>query len=582
MTGALVYLQVTSLRNAVWHRLRRLRQPRYLAATLVGAAYFYLFFFRAAWRHTAGANPAAMSVNLGLSVGLVTLIVLMVGRILYAWIFAAGRAALAFTEAEVVFLFPAPVSRRALVHFKLLKSQMRVLVSALLFSVLFNRFGTAGGTVWTHAAGWWILFSTLELHGIAAAFTRDRLLDLGLSPARRRALLGGAVLAAGAAAWWWARNRLPAPTAAERADPAALLGYLQGLTALPPVSWLLAPFRWVAGPFLAADAGSFLRALGPALLVLAAHYVWVIRSEVAFEEASLDLARRRAERAEARHGGRVNRPARRHREPFALAPHGPAPVAFLWRNLIAAGPWFHPRNGLLLAALVLGGTAWLAADPSRRPWLKAVITGAPIIGVWALVAGPMFMRREARLLMERLDVVKTLPLRGWQVVLGEMLSPIVLLTAVEWLVVAATAVAAGAVSGEAGSGVVVFGLGALGVGLLVPPVAGLLVAISLAATLCFPGWMPEGGQRAGGMEALGQRLIFSGGYLVVFLAALLPAGFAALLPFLAVRWWYGSNEAGLLAAAGVAGGVLFGELAGVVWWLGDRYERFDLSLDMPQ
>jgi hypothetical protein len=49
-----------------------------------------------------------------------------------------------------------------------------------------------------------------------------------------------------------------------------------------------------------------------------------------------------------------------------------------------------------------------------------------------------------------------------------------------------------------------------------------------------------------------------------------------------VRWWYGSDAAGLLAAAGVAGGVLFGEFAGVIWWLGDRYERFDLSRDMPQ
>ena len=578
MTGALLYLQFTSLRNAAARRLRRLRQPRYLAATLVGAAYFYFFFFRRAWRPPGGPNAAVMPVDLGLSIGLVVLAALMAVRLAHAWIFASGRAALAFTEAEVAFLFPAPVSRRVLVHFKLLKSQMRILASALLFGALFNRFGGAGGNYWTHAAGWWILFSTLELHGIAAAFTRDRLLDLGLNPARRRVLLGGAVLAAGAAAWWWARGHVPAPTAAARADPAALVRYLLGLLELPPATWLLAPFRWLAGPFLASDGASFLRALGPALLVLAAHYVWVVRSEVAFEEASLDLARRRAERSEARHGTRTNRPIRRRREPFVLAPLGPAPVAFLWRNLIAAGPWFHPRNGLLLAAVVLGGIGWLAADLVLRPALKVVSGTAPVVGIWALVVGPMLMRREARLLMERLDVVKTLPLRGWQVVLGEMLAPIVLLTAVEWLVVAATALSAGGF----GSAVAVFGFGALGVGLLVPPVAGLMVAISLAATLCFPGWISEGGQRAGGMEALGQRLIFSGGYLVVFLAALLPASLAGLVPFLVVRWWSGLAAPALLAAAAAAGAVLLGEFAVVVWWLGDRYERFDLSRELPQ
>ena len=59
MSGALLYLQVTSLRNAVWRRVRRLRQPRYLIASLVGAAYFYFFFFRGAWRHAGGPGPAA-------------------------------------------------------------------------------------------------------------------------------------------------------------------------------------------------------------------------------------------------------------------------------------------------------------------------------------------------------------------------------------------------------------------------------------------------------------------------------------------------------------------------------------------
>jgi hypothetical protein len=153
---------------------------------------------------------------------------------------------------------------------------------------------------------------------------------------------------------------------------------------------------------------------------------------------------------------------------------------------------------------------------------------------------------------------------------------------VEWLVVAVTALSAGAVSGEVGLTAVILGLGAVGVGLLVPPVAGLMVAISLAGTLCFPGWISEGGQRSGGMEALGQRLIFFGGYLVVFLVALLPAALAGFLPYLVVRWWSGLDAPALLAAVVAAGAVLLGEFAVVVWWLGDRYERFDLSREMPQ
>jgi hypothetical protein len=38
----------------------------------------------------------------------------------------------------------------------------------------------------------------------------------------------------------------------------------------------------------------------------------------------------------------------------------------------------------------------------------------------------------------------------------------------------------------------------------------------------------------------------------------------------------------LLAGAVAASLVLIGELAAVVWWLGGRYERFDLSTELPQ
>jgi hypothetical protein len=585
MIGALLYLQLTSLRNAAWRRLKRLRQPRYFFATLVGLAYFYFLFFRRAAASGGPRGPGVMPVDLGLSVGLLTMVLLMAGRMIYAWVFSAERAALAFTEAEVAFLFPAPVSRRVLVHFKLLKSQLGILFSALLLAVLFNRFSALGGNVWTHATGWWILFSTLDLHGIAASFTRERLLDLGLNPARRRALLGGVLLAVGVAAWWWARRHVPAPTAADRADPAAMLRYAQGLLARPPLPWVLAPFRWVLGPLFASGWAAFLRALGPALLVLAAHYAWVIRSEVAFEEASIDLARRRAERADARRAGSWRSrsgPVRRRREPFRLHPHGPASVAFLWKSLISAGPWFYPRSWLLISAAVLGVVGWLAVDPSLRPLLTAVPVIFGSVGGWILIAGPMLMRREVRLMMERLDVIKTHPLRGWQVMLGEMLAPIALLTAAEWLVVAVVVVCGGALTGQLGRAALFAGLGAVGVGLLVPPVVGLMVAIPLAATLYFPGWMSATGQRGGGMEAMGQRLIFFGGYVLVLVLALLPAVLAAVVPYIVVQWLVEMPAAALLAGIAAASLVLIGEFAAVVWWLGGRYERFDLSTELPQ
>jgi hypothetical protein len=586
MIGALAYLQLTSLKNAARRRLQRLRQPRYLIATIVGLAYFYFFFFRrAAYRGAYHGPPGMAPVNIGLMVGLSVAVLIMALRIVYTWIFSTERAALAFTEAEVAFLFQAPVSRGVLVHFKLLKSQLRILFLALLFSLLSNRFSFLGGNVWTHAIGWWILLSTLELHGIAASFTRDRLLNLGLNPARRRVLLGGAFVLLGVVTGWWLRRHLPALPAIDLINAAAIFSFLSGVLATPPLSWVLAPFRWILGPFFAPDGITFLLALGPALLVLGAHYVWVIRSEVAFEEASIDLARKHAERIAALRAGGwrgLRRPARRRREPFALRPLGLAPVAFLWKNLIAAGPWFYPRNWLLISAAVLGVVGWLAADPAFHPLIKIVQAITLPVSIWVLIAGPMLMRREVRLMMERLDVIKAYPLRGWQVVLGEMLAPIVLLTSVEWLTLAVAAMSFGALTGKFADTVLLTSLGAVGVGLLVPPVVGLMVAIPFAATLYFPGWMSAVGQAGGGMEVMGQRLIFAGGYMLVLVLALLPAALAAAVPYFVVQWLVGLPAAALLAGAVAASVVLIGELAAVVWWLGGRYERFDLSTELPQ
>ena len=585
MSGALVYLQLTSLQNAVRQRVRRLRQPRYLIGLIVGAAYFYFFFFRrAALRGYPGRAPVTPPAEVGLLIALGFVAVIMLGRLVYAWIFSADRAALAFTEPEVAFLFPAPVARRTLVHFKLLKSQPRILLSALLLALLSNRFGMLGGSAWAHAAGWWILLSTVELHSIGASFTRQRLLDLGLRPGLRRLVFGGSLALTVVALAGWVRGHIPAPGPATVNDMAMWLGYLHAVAAVPPLPWLLAPFRWVMGPFFAATGAEFLRALGPALLVLGAHYLWVLRAEVSFEEASLDLSRRRAERiAAVRAGGwrGLGRPTRRRREPFVLRPAGPAAPAFLWRNLIASGPWFYPRNWLLLSAALLALLGALGASPAYRPWLTVVQAATVPVSFWVLFAVPMLLRRQVHLLFERLDVMKTLPLRGWQVILGELLSPIVLITAIEWLLLAVLAVTAGTLTRNVFNTVWLTGLGAVGIALLVPPVAGLMTAVPFAAALFFPDWVATLNQPRG-MDVMGQRLIFAGGYLLVLLIALLPAALVAAGPVFLVRWLAGVWSVAVFAGAVAGSLVLVGELAAVVWWLGGRWERYDLSRELPQ
>src|SRR5213079_1999201 len=118
----------------------------------------------------AGLDSVAIFETLG-ALSLLVIVVL-------AWIVPHGRAALAFTEAETAFLFPAPISRRTLIHFKLLKSQIAILFTTLFLTLITRRFGAAGSG-WTRAFGWWVILSTLNLHFLGSSFARTMLLERG-------------------------------------------------------------------------------------------------------------------------------------------------------------------------------------------------------------------------------------------------------------------------------------------------------------------------------------------------------------------------------------------------------------------
>src|SRR5262249_39558684 len=146
--------------------------------------------------------------------------------------------------------------------------------------------------------------------------------------------------------------------------PAAVASYLNSLLSTGALAWLLLPAKWIIRPLAAANARDFFAALGPALLIYAVHYAWVLRTEVSFEEASIMKAEKRAARRSAmqRDGtvrlGRTQRKARR--APFKLAAGGRPEIAFLWKNLLASASYLTPRTALIVAALIAVGSNWLA------------------------------------------------------------------------------------------------------------------------------------------------------------------------------------------------------------------------------
>jgi len=586
LLSALLYLQVTSLRNWLRQRLGRLRKPKYLMGAIVGGAYFWFFFFRPINYGSAGSSlaglssvsPAGRAVATGLGA-----CALMVWVILFAWVLPGDKPGLGFSEAEVAILFPAPVTRRWLVHYKLLGAQLRIVLTALFFTYFSNRWRFLGGNAAIHAAGWWLILATVNLHFIGAGFVLSRLTDQGVDRRHRRwallAALALLVVVAGLAEW----PRLHAPAARDLASFATFARYFEPLLRSGPLGWFLWPARLVVGPFVASDATEFFRALAPALLLLAGHYVWVLQAETPFEEASLTQAEKRGARiAAVRTGGlaALRVPSKGRRNPFRLASAGGRPeVAFWWKNLLSTRPYFNLRVFAALAAVIVFSLSWLARQPELQQIQESVAVMAAGFAGYALLFGPSFARQDLRGDLGRVDLLKTYPLTGQQIVLGEMLTPLSLLSGVLWLALLAWTLSF-PMGADDGFSPALRAAVAGSVAIIIPPLCALQLLVPNAATLVFPSWAPGPRVRgAGGIDLMGQRLIFVIGQLVVVVLALLPAGLVALGLIVGIGLLLGPVPAVLLAAVAV---ILI--LAAEVWlgltWLGRRFERLDVSADL--
>lgn len=575
MLSALLFLQYHSFRNRLAVRLKRLRQPKYLAGAIVGLLYFYFYLFRYVFGMRRGTNLHPFDVAPGFYETIGAFIFFLF--ILAAWVLPRERAALAFTEAEVAFLFPAPISRRGLIHFKLIRSQTAILFTTFFMVLVFRRFG---GNVWIHAAGWWVILSMLNLHLLGASFARTMLLDRGITNAWRRAIILLLALAFAVGTFVWAFRTVPQADVANLDNFGKIQAYVQSIFASGPLPWLLYPFRLVVRPYLAADAISFLKAVAPAFCLLLLHYAWVARSDVAFEEASLEASKRLADRVAAIRAGnwrRAGKKAKARRAPFQLVPTGKPWVALLWKNLISAGQVVSARIWLLLAIFVVA----VAVELRQQSGQSAVVPSIGMVGimalVWSMIAGPQVARQDFRQDLPMADVLKLYPLRGWQIAIGEIAAPATILTVIQWFLV--VLIAAFFPAGRhLGPGIILGS--AFGLAIILPLWNVISLLIPNAAVLMFPAWFHTGRGGVQGFEATGQRLIFALGQLVVLSVALVPAAIAFALVFIPLNMFTGMLALAIPLGALAAAAVLAGEAALGFRLLGRLFERLDFSAEV--
>jgi hypothetical protein len=170
--------------------------------------------------------------------------------------------------------------------------------------------------------------------------------------------------------------------------------------------------------------------------------------------------------------------------------------------------------------------------------------------------------------MDRIDVLRSYPMRPHELVLGALLAPMAMITVLVWCLLGAVV----GVSLAQGSPTVAV-IAAASALPLSGATACMLVLRNLGALL-LPSLATSSTEAVRGIEAFGQRLVFLFGSIIGLAVMLLPAACAAIAVGALLK---GVGPAAWVAAGIAAALVSFGEAAAGVFVTGIAFERFEVG-----
>ena len=571
MLLASLYIIVCSARNRIRVRLRRLREPRYLIGAIVGAAYIYFSFFARFRASNAGAArrrarsrplPESMTPLLASAPAFGGLVLMVIAAA--AWLLPVDSGLLDFSDAELQFLFPAPVSRRQLLIHRMLRSQLGMLFGAVIISLTSP--SPLGFSRLRIAIGAWILLATGKLYFTGVTLARSRL-GSGNGRMRRIAWLPvgvmlGALAIVGAAIVVDVQRSMPEGPR----DFVLILGRVSQTGVSHLVLW---PFMAAARPVFAEWPLPYLISIGGALLVLFAVAAWVLVSDEAFQEAVAQVAEHRSQKP-AKKKGDATYVVRS--TGWTLEPIGRPEMAFAWKGAMQSLRTVDKGSLVRIAAIVVALTI-VAASMGQANGLASLVGAFSLAGtVFAILLAPQVVRIDMRQDLRHLELLKTWPVKASAVVRGEMLWPGVMITAWAWGMLVLAAFLSGTILTDLS-----FGLrmgGAAAIGIVTPALVFSQLTIHNAAALLFPAWVPLGNQRPRGLDAVGQRLIMLGGTWLMLILSALPGAIPGAIIWFALEPFIG--PAALVAAALVCTVIVAVEVLLATEAIGPAYERIDL------
>jgi hypothetical protein len=537
MPIALFTLLGLHFRGKLRHSLRGARTPRGLMFLVLGILVLSLWLGPALYRalRVPHADPQMVRAVAPFAI---------LGFCLSNLFTSFGDSAVPFTGAEVDFLFPAPFSRRSLLGYKILKTSLGTAFTTLIFSILLLRYSTS----WIACfVGIWLTVQFMQLFAMSVIMVGQTIGERAYTGARRAVLIAAALLAIIAIG--------PTLIAHLHSSPIDFIIHVHATIA---GRVLLAPFDIFAHA-ITARTPDLLKWAIPAFLINLLMLAIVIGLDANYLETAATLSQRRYERRQRARSGGIARLTDGSGPRFRVIQlprwGGAGPIA--WRQLIGAARSSRALLILLIVIAIAGGTFILQYRGGSVSSLGKLLGAV----AWMNMVFISMLKFDFRDELDRLDLLRSLPVRPIAVAAAEVFTPVLVLTLMQFTLLVAVALCF-----KDGWKV------ALLVAAFAVPFNVLHVGIENTLFLMFP--LRSAGLIAGDMQLFGrQMVIFPCKFLLLLSALSVAAAVGTVGYILGNKSWPAFGAVAWVALSVVA--------LATIPLLGRAYARFDPSIDAP-
>jgi hypothetical protein len=533
--GLLTLLQL-HFRGKIRYALRGVRTPRGLAFLLLGILVLTLWIGPSLYRalHMPHTDPRIVRTIAPFAI---------LGFCLSNLFTSFGEAAVPFTGAEVDFLFYGPFTRRSLLGYKILKAGLGTAFTTVIFSVFLLRFSNC----WMCCCvGIWLTVQFMQLFAMAVTLVGQTIGERAYTGSRRVIFVIAGVLVLLAMG----------PTVIHHRGSA--LDFMMQVHGTLAGRVLLFPFDIFAAT-VTAPAAELLKWATPAFAIDLLMFGLVIGLDANYLEAAAMVSQKRYERRQrARAGGAARMTDAitvRFRVPQLPRCGGAGAIA--WRQLVGAVRSTRALLIVLILIAIAGGTFVLQHRGSSLASLEQLL-GAVF---WMNMVMISMLKFDFRDELDRLDLLRSLPIRPSAVAAAELFTPVMVLTAMQGTLLAVVTLCV------KGAWKVTLPAAAFTL-----PFNVLYVGIENLMFLMFP--LRSAGLIAGDMQMFGRQMVIFPCKVLLLLVGLFITAAVGTVGFIAGnKSWPMFGGVAWFAVCVVAGAM--------IPLLGRVYGRFDPSNDTP-